>query len=80
MDLELIKKIGLWIITVFIAGLIGYFGRYLAMEIINRFKKNTEMEIHGKNNTAFLEKERIKSEKKILKNEYKLKKKIKNNN
>ncbi|MBO8181277.1 MAG: hypothetical protein H0Z28_00610 [Archaeoglobus sp.] len=64
-----------WIIVVFIAGFIGYFGKYLGKILIAKFherkkvraKKKTEEEIE-------LEKERLKLEKKKLKIEKKKRK------
>ncbi len=75
MNFELIKKIVFWTLTVFVAGLIGYFGRYIAMMIIGCFKKKKN-KIIEKNNDYNSGKDRLKAEKKISKNEYKLRKKL----
>ena len=75
MNQETIITIIKWILVVFIAGFIGYFGRYLSMIIINKFKKKKQEEaktiIHHHESPekykAKIEKKRLKLENKKLK-------------
>jgi len=82
MNIETAKTIIIWTLTVFVAGLIGYFGRFLAMMAIDRFRKNKnltgEKDNQNKNISPeiAIAKEKAKLAKKKAKNEYKLNKKL----
>lgn len=58
-----------WIITIFIAGFIGYFGKFLAKTIISKLRKRKEEKLDKYKYK--LEKEKLKLEKKKLKMEKK---------
>ncbi|MBW2976997.1 hypothetical protein KY347_06135 [Candidatus Woesearchaeota archaeon] len=76
MDETLIYNIIKWILIVFAAGFVGYFGKYLSKSIIAKFRKKEEAEkkqiiIHKHESAdkyrAKIEKQRLKLEKKKLK-------------
>ena len=69
MDPSLLLTAIKWALIVFIAGFIGYFGKYLGKILIARFHRKKELA-----KDLELEKERIKLEKKKLKLEKKKKK------
>ena len=80
MDNELIIKILTWVLIIFVAGFIGYFGRHLSKIIIAKFSKKKEPVqtiIHQHESPekykskAEIEKQRAKIEKKKLKLEKK---------
>ncbi|MDZ7798989.1 MAG: hypothetical protein U5L76_05335 [Patescibacteria group bacterium] len=48
MNIETAKTIIIWTLTVFLAGLIGYFGRYLAMMVIDRTRQNKNLTVDKK--------------------------------
>jgi hypothetical protein len=66
-----------WIGIVFVAGFIGYFGKFLAIKIISRFSKKKESAPAKPNSPTKeeldykLEKKRLKLEKKRIKKEKK---------
>lgn len=74
MNNELVIEILRWVGIVFVAGFIGYFGRYLSKIIINKFRKKepeAKTVIHQYESPekykAKVEKEKLKLEKKRLK-------------
>ncbi len=84
MDNELILEIIKWVLIVFVAGFIGYFGKHLSKLILAKFSKKQKQEtaktiIHQHESPekykAKIEKEKLKLEKKRLKALKKSKKK-----
>ena len=81
MDQELILEIIKWVLIVFVAGFIGYFGKYLSKIIIAKFGKKKKQEpqtiVHQYESPekykskAEIEKQKAKIEKKKLKIEKK---------
>jgi hypothetical protein len=80
MDWEGVWSILKWVILVFLAGFIGYFGRHLSQTLITRMRKRKEREEAGDQSTPdeaelIRQKQRAKIEKKRLKAEIKREKK-----
>ena len=83
MDWDTVILILKWVGLAFVAGLIGYFGKFLGQRIISRFSKNKEktkinespptQSLPGEKLDYKLEKKRLKLEKKIKKQEKKKK-------
>lgn len=73
MDQELAMQIIKWTAIVFAAGFIGYFGRYLSMQVIDRMRKKKAAENKGEQKGPMgkyeykLEKRKAKAEKKKAK-------------
>jgi hypothetical protein len=70
MDEVLVQTIR-WAFIILLAGFIGYFGRYAAMEIIKKFKKEDEKKAVSDKEAKYkykLEKKKLKVKKKRLKN------------
>jgi len=79
MDQELVYEVVKWVLIVFVAGFIGYFGRHFAKLIIEKFRKkevepkNITIKVENSDKDKYkLEKKKLKLEKKRLKNERKI--------
>ena len=75
MEPELIVEISKWVLIVFVAGFIGYFGKYLSKIIIAKFSKKQKKEASQKIVRQYESPEKYKYQAEIEKQKAKIEKK-----